>query len=386
MSVFDIMDIKNQNIRVIVDAIRFEEGLTKRDIAARTNLSFATVSNLCNELIERNVFCMTKQDIISAGRTPNCISLQYQLYSTICLNLQMKDVMGLAILNIRNEVIFMNKYDISGIETPREVILLAKEMFEKNFLPNADPMAIYIGIGVAVSAIYDIEDRYLVNCAIDMYTGVPLKDLVEEAFKLPAYIDNEANLCAQSVKSGKENSKNIVYLHISEGVGVGIVSQGNLVRGFHGYGGEVAHVPVGDMEKECPVCHNYGCVENDLSVPAVVNTYFGLNYENTLGKWKQYINDIQNGNLKAIQLAKKNSFYLGNLASILINIFDPEILYIGGDISSLYHIMEQNILDTIRKRCQLISSEKLRIVCDCLSETTINIGISESIYSKWNIL
>lgn len=181
MSIFDIMDIKNQNIKAIVNAIRFEEGLTKRNIAAKTSLSFATVSNLCNELIERNILCMTKQDIISAGRTPSCVSLQYQLYNTLCLNLQMKDVMGFAVLNIRNEVIFMKKYDISGIGSPKDVILFAKKMFEHEFLPNADPMAVYIGIGVAVSAIYDIEDRCLVNCAIDMYTGVPLKDLVKKS-------------------------------------------------------------------------------------------------------------------------------------------------------------------------------------------------------------
>lgn len=386
MSVFDITDIKNQNIRVIVDAIRFEEGLTKRDIAARTNLSFATVSNLCNELIERNVLCVAKQDIISAGRTPNCVSLQYHRYNTICLNLQMKDVMGLAILNIRNEVIFMKKYDIAGIDSPHEVISYAKKMFNDEFLPIADPLSTYIGIGVAVSAIYDIEDRCLVNCSIDMYAGVPLKDIVEECFQLPAYIDNEANLCAKSVMSEKVNNKDIVYLHISEGVGVGIISNGGLIRGLHGYGGEVAHIPVGDMKKECPVCHNYGCVENELCVPAVVYTYYGNNVENILDKWKQYVTEVQSGNPNAVRLAEKNAVYLGNLASVLINIFDPEILYIGGDISSIYNVMEKNFEETIRKRCVLLARDKLRVVCDSSSENTINIGISESIYDKWNIL
>lgn len=107
------------------------------------------------------------------------------------------------------------------------------------------------------------------------------------------------------MKSGKENSKNIVYIHISEGVGVGIVSQGNLIRGFHGYGGEVAHIPVGDMEKECPICHNYGCVENDLCVPAVVNTYFGKDNENILERWKQYIRRYSEWGPKSYPASKK---------------------------------------------------------------------------------
>lgn len=386
MSVFDIVGIKNQNIRVIVDAVRFEEGLTKRDIAAKTNLSFATVSNICNELIEHNVFCIAKQNILAAGRTPNCISLQYPRYNTICLNLQMKDVMGLAILNIRNETIFMKQYDISALKSPKEVICYAKKMFEEEYLPIADPLTNYIGIGVAVSAIYDIEDRCLVNCSIDMYTNVPLKDIVEECFHLPAYIDNEANLCAISVMSNKNNNKNIVYLHISEGVGVGIICQGNLVVGHHGYGGEVAHVPVGDSEKKCSVCDNYGCIENDLCIPAIVRTYFDGQSEAILDQWMQYIDDVKNGSKKAIKLAEKNAVYLGNLASVLINIFDPETLYIGGDISAIYDVMEKNFMDTIHKRCLLRPKAERRIICDNTSENTINVGISESIYSKWSIL
>lgn len=385
MPILDIIDLKKQNIRAIVDAVRFESGLTKKQIAGKTNLSFATVSNLCNELIEKNILCMTKQDVVSAGRTPSCISLRYQQFNTICLNLQMKDVMGLAVLNIKNQVIFMKKYDISNLTTPKDVILFAKKVFEEEVIPNTDPMVTFIGIGVAVSAIYDIESHCLVNCSIDMFAGAPLKELVEEIFELPAYIDNESNLCALAVKSGKGNINNIVYLHISEGVGVGIISQGNLVRGLRGYGGEVAHVPVGDSEKECRVCHNYGCIENDLCIPAIVATYFGPDNHNVLEKWNLYIADVEKGKPQAVQLAETNARYLGELASILINIFDPEILYIGGDISYIYQVMEKNFLDTIRKRCLLLSKKKLQIVCDYQSEKTINIGINEKIYSRWSI-
>lgn len=386
MTAFDIIDIKNQNIRVVVDAIRFEEGMTKRDIAEKTNLSFATVSNICNDLIKNDIFCISKQNIIATGRKPNCISLQYERYNTICINLQMKNVVGLAILNIRNETIFEKQYDISHLNSPQEIISYTKVMFEKEYLPNANPNAVYIGVGVAVSAIYDLKERCLVNCSVDMYTGAPLKDIVEDCFQLPTYIDNEANLCAISVMSKKDNNKNVVYLHISEGVGVGIICEGYLVRGHHGYGGEVAHAPVGDIKKICPVCNNYGCVENDLCIPAIVKTYYDNQSDNILDKWMHYIEDVKNGNEKAIRLAEKNAVYLGNLAAILINIFDPETLYIGGDISSIFDVMKKIFMDTIYKRCSPISKYEPRVICDNTSGNTINVGISEFIYNKWDIM
>lgn len=387
MPVIDVMDIKHQNIREIVDAIRFEEsGLTKKEITEKTHLSFATVSNLCNELIENNVLGIVKSDALSVGRTPGRISLQHTLYNIICLNLQMKNVMGLAVLNIKNEIIFNQNYNIEKLTNPQEVILFAREMFEKEFRPLADENAVYIGIGVAVSAIFDFESRELVNCSIDMYSRAALKDIVEDVFRLPTYVDNEANLCALSIQSRKADKKNIVYLHISEGVGVGIICSGNLVRGYHGYGGEVAHVPVGDMQKKCDECGQYGCIENELSVPAVVNTYFGNTEEYILNKWNQYVDDIGERKEKAIILAEKNAIYLGSLASILVNIFDPEILYIGGDISKVYPVMQEKFKETLNQRCRCIVEKGLQITCDSMSEESINVGISESIYHKWNIL
>ena len=67
MESLDVMDIKQHNVKSIVNVLRFsagESGLTKRDIADRTALSFATVSNLCNELLERGIVEIVKKNSI----------------------------------------------------------------------------------------------------------------------------------------------------------------------------------------------------------------------------------------------------------------------------------------------------------------------------------
>ena len=105
MESLDVMDIKQHNVKSIVNVLRFsagESGLTKRDIADRTALSFATVSNLCNELLERGIVEIVKKNSMSVGRTPSTVNLAYNRFCTVCLNLQMKGVLGIAVLNIRN--------------------------------------------------------------------------------------------------------------------------------------------------------------------------------------------------------------------------------------------------------------------------------------------
>ena len=227
MESLDVMDIKQHNVKSIVNVLRFsagESGLTKRDIADRTALSFATVSNLCNELLERGIVEIVKKNSMSVGRTPSTVNLAYNRFCTVCLNLQMKGVLGIAVLNIRNEIVFHQKYDISGLDAPEEVIDYARKRFDEIARENSNH--VYIGVGVAVSGIFDLATQTLVNCAVKMYEGVPLKAIVEKAFQLPGYVDNEANLCALSLKHTIAECRNLVYLHISEGVGVGIICEG----------------------------------------------------------------------------------------------------------------------------------------------------------------
>ena len=384
MAVNDILGIRVQNIKSIIDAVRFEDGITKKTIADKTGLSFATVSNLCNELIEGGEGVTSKQSTRLVGRTPQIVFFNSMRYNTICLNLQMQGMMGLAILNFKNEVVFQKKYDISALKTTEAIITYAKQAFYQDFLDHSDTELEFIGVGVAVSSIFDINSERLINNAVDIFQNVKMKEIVEEIFDLPAYIDNEANLCALSIESSSNNFSNIVYLHISEGVGIGIIADGNLMRGNNGYAGEIAHMPVGNPEIQCPTCGNYGCIENNLSVNGFLRKMFG-NYEmNRVEKWNAFIQAVQNQNDKALRMVKENGALLGKLSSILINLLDPEILYIGGDIASVFPYAEDIFWEQITSRCPLIAGKSFKVVCDNNSEQTINIGISEKICTSWS--
>lgn len=386
MEYLDVMDIKQNNIKSVMNVLRDHNqktGLTKRDIAAMTGLSFATVSNLCNELLERGIVEAVKKDATSVGRTPFSVSLAYNRFRTVCLNLQMQGVLRLAVLNIRNELIYHQIFDISDLDTPEAVIRFSKERFDAYVEEDSDSGSVYIGVGVAVSGIFDLATQTLVNCAVRMYNGVRLKELAEEAFGLPGYVDNESNLCALSLKHTIGNCKNLVYLHFSEGVGVGIVCNGSLLRGHHGYGGEVSYIPIGDKSKYCLECDAYGCIENDLSIPGIVKDYFGGEKKNTLEAWEQFARDVADQKPKALEQARVIAGYLGELTSMLIFILDPEYLYIGGELAQIYDVLYPEMYQVIQKRCFIYGNRQVKIVKDIQSDMTINSGINESIYSHW---
>ena len=76
--------------------------------------------------------------------------------------------------------------DISGLDAPEEVIDYARKRFDEIARENSNH--VYIGVGVAVSGIFDLATQTLVNCAVKMYEGVPLKAIVEKASSFRAML------------------------------------------------------------------------------------------------------------------------------------------------------------------------------------------------------
>ena len=196
MKVTDILGIREQNIASIINAVRFKNGISKKQIAEETELSVATVSNLCNDLAARNILIESKNDGLSVGRTPSVYTFNVERYCVLAINLQLRNVMYLAITNFRNEIILEKEYKYSDNAGVEEIMHEARVHYEEDLKPGLKDDAVIIGVGVAVSAIYDTSHSKLVCCAIPVFEEKDLKKITENEFGLTAYIDNEANLCA----------------------------------------------------------------------------------------------------------------------------------------------------------------------------------------------
>lgn len=384
MEAVDVTDIRQNNRRAIINALRFKEvGLTKREIADETQLSFATVSNLCNEMLKAGLLSAVKARELTVGRNPYLLVLNHDKFLTVCINLQMQAVMGLALLNLKKEIVLYESINIPDLTDPYEVIIKAKEVFDSDFR-NYYSNAVLIGVGVAVSSIFDTSTEKLVNSAVPMFDGFAVKDAVEKVFHLNSYIDNEANLCAIGMKRNLDSSDNLIYVHVSEGLGVGIIAEGRLLRGAHGYGGEVAYIPIGNKDKYCSRSNSYGCIENDVSIPGIIRDYCGrdLHGNEMLTAWHSFCESLRNGDCNVVHQAESIGTYLGELIAILINIFDSEKVILGGEISHIKDYIYENIKNVIDGKCFLYGQRSIDISFDLESEHTINAGLADMIFGK----
>ena len=134
----DVVDLKNKNAKIVMDLIRFGDPLTKKEISEQSGLSITTVSTICSDLKALEIVSDEKSGNSRVGRIPSRISFYYERFLVIGVDLQTDGTVGIAVTNLRNEILFCHSYDISSLETAEEIAAFTKLILWKagHFMHN----------------------------------------------------------------------------------------------------------------------------------------------------------------------------------------------------------------------------------------------------------
>jgi len=388
MQINDLIDIKNKNAKSILNELRFKDMLTKKSIADSTKLSFATVSNLCNELKVLGIIVDTKVGEKRIGRIPDVLSLDCDQFCIVALDVQLESALGFAIVNLRHQIIHKQLFDISHLNTAQEVVEFAARVFQDYLAANPDSTVTYIGLGASIPAVFDSTTGLLALSSLPIYENSPLKQLLVDAFNMPVYVDNLTNIGALSVYTCYPGHKNIICLDVSQGVGVGIISEGSLIRGKNGYATEIAHMPIGDLSLRCPSCGGYGCVETELSLTGMTRCFPDVDEELPLLKrWECLIQKMRNPSEETESVVRHIGSLIGQLSAILINLFDPDIFFITGYITDIFDWLKPYFYQELTLRSSLSMNRSLEIIVDQNAKHfNIYMGLCDALYNLWNPL
>ena len=216
---------------------------------------------------------------------------------------------------------------------------------------EARPNAIAAGIGIPCTI--DRKRGVAINAVNLEITDVPIRDLVGERTGLPIYIDNDANLAALAehrfgVARGAENA---IMLTIGTGIGGGLILNRELYRGTTGAAAELGHVVVDENGPPCQgTCPNRGCVETMASGTALARDGTAAARENpdsALAKALQkgpldgraVTEAALAGDAAARKVVGAAGRHLGVAMASLANIFDPDVIVVGGGVSAVGDLM-----------------------------------------------
>jgi len=211
------------------------------------------------------------------------------------------------------------------------------------------------GIGIGSPGPLNYKKGIIINPKNIPFKNINLKVILEKKFRVPIFVDNDANCFAlgEALYGSGKNHDCVIGLTIGTGVGGGIVINKKI---FHGRmnAGELGHTSIDFNRIKCN-CGNIGCLEEYVSARGVMRLAKGLKAKNPLEVYKLALN----GNKKAIRVFEKMGFYFGIAVTNFVNIFDPDIIIVGGKISNSWKFFSKSMKDTVKKRCVVNKNPKI---------------------------
>ncbi|MDR0389176.1 MAG: ROK family protein [Spirochaetaceae bacterium] len=225
-----------------------------------------------------------------------------------------------------------------------------ERVLEKSGLTGPD----CAGIGVGAPGTCDTERGIVFRSYSLSWNNVPLAAMLEERFHLPVRINNDANCAALAeVKAGAaKGCKNVVLVTLGTGIGSGIVINGTIYSGYLGSGTEMGHMLLDYNGEQCS-CGRKGCWDAYASSTALVVQAKRAAFsrpESRLNSLPQITGQsvfeaAEQGDVTAIAIINKYCEYLALGISNIINVLAPEMILIGGGVSS----QGERILEPVRK-------------------------------------
>jgi predicted NBD/HSP70 family sugar kinase len=208
---------------------------------------------------------------------------------------------------------------------------------------ESHPEITYEGVGVALPGRADLLSQRLIFAPNLGWRDLDLKTPLERATGLPVELENDANACALAAlwdDQYAEGVHDLLAVAVSEGIGVGMVLNGQLVRGPGGLAGEFGHVVMREDGPRCN-CGNHGCWEVFASNTAAVRYYTEAASRrrtavSTLPTFEDVLRLAEQGDVKAGQALDRMAYYLGEGIAMLVLGLAPGIVMVFGEVTQAW--------------------------------------------------
>ncbi len=221
--------------------------------------------------------------------------------------------------------------------SPREEILEQIAGIIEQGLHQAEELGIELSaVGIGTPGSVDVEHGFLMGGTPNFkyWRDVPIAETLEKKFRLPIYVDNDANVMAfGEFKFGAGRHKqNVVAITLGTGIGSGIIIDGELYRGTNYAGAELGHMSIDYRGLKCN-CGGIGCWELYASATAMIRDYNARKPAQPVQNTRELFERYYQNEKEAQETVSQTLVYLGAGLANIINIFNPEMIIVGGGVS-----------------------------------------------------
>ena len=347
--------------RQIINHYLYEHSSTLPDLAKELKVSVPTITKFIGEMTEKGYIISYGKQETNEGRPPTLYGLNPKSGYFIGVDLKQSSI-SLAVMNFVGEVLeFKTGIPCKLENTPEGLERLCDEILA--FIEQLDiEKEKILNIGINIAGRVNPESGY--SYSWFNFEERPLSDVLSERMNYPVSIDNDSRAMTygELTHGVVKGEKNVIFINLSWGLGCGLIFNGELYTGKSGFSGEFGHFCVFDNEKICN-CGKKGCLETEVSGLALhsnlLNAVQQEGKESILSdKIKEdpdslsltdIIDATNKEDLLCIDLVEEVGQKLGRYLASLINLLNPELVIIGGDLAKTEDYILQPVRGAVRK-------------------------------------
>ena len=377
---------EKRNIEIL-DILRKRGPISRPDISRDMGINVVTISNCVDEFIKHNLVFEKELDVSEGGRRPVLLDLNPRAGFVIGVGLNLMNMVGL-LTDFKGNIITKTQNPrprTSVKEISESVLDIVREILRrsKEYTPNIQ------GIGVGIAGLVNKKngmihwpqktDHYYTYASVD----VPLRALMEKEFNLPTLIENDATSACfgEHWLNLGQNYKNLIYMF--SGVGCGIMINGEVYRGAHGFAGETSVYNYKEQDdfncdsgSPCFIKRwdmDLGIIEEFSRLTSVPEESVNL---------KNVFNAARTQNSIAAAVLDKAARRLGIKIASVVNLLNPEVVIIGGGLEEAGEEFLRKVTSTVKDWSFRESAEDLKIVYSQLRENAVALGAASLVMQR----
>lgn len=376
---------RGYNQKKIITSFFYNLNLTIPELAKELNLSIPTVTKLVNEMVETGFLNDFGKSASKTGRKPSTYGLNPQSGYFLGIDIK-REYINIGLCNFNGDIVQQDFGVPFSKSTPideiNEICQITTDFMKSSGIERTKILNACVNLSGRVNPFTGY------SFSMFNFSETPISEIFSEKIQVPVCIENDTRSMAYgeslrgSIISGE---KNILYVNVGWGLGLGIIINGQVYEGKSGFAGEIGHISAFDNEILCH-CGKKGCLETEVSGSALhreliseikdgkVSVLSAKMEKDEPIKLSDIIDAINNEDFLCIDLLEEIGKKLGKQIANMINIFNPELVVIGGTLSAAGDYFVQPIKQAVKKYSLKLVNNDSKIVCSKLHEKAGIIG------------
>lgn len=342
----------------IISILSFSGNKTISELSKTLLLSVPKVTTLINELIAHGIVSDFGKSTAASGRKPNIYGLVADSGFFLGVDVKQNHV-NIGLVDLSKNLISVSEnipyklYNEKG--SLDELCAIIRSFIAK--APVSDEKILAMGLNLSGRINYTTGYSY----SFFHFSEVPLSVYMEQTIGIKTFIENDSRAMAfgEFIAGTVKHERNVLFLNLDYGIGMGIIINGQLYYGKSGFAGEFGHIPFFDNEIICQ-CGKKGCLETEASGRALTQL-FGEKIANGYAssvtrevpvediKLFHIIQAVKGDDILAIDLVAGIGEKLGKGIAMLINLYNPELVVLGGALAETAEYILLPIKSAINK-------------------------------------